>query len=164
MHALVRLLYDGALRIQDAVGLTFGDITLVQPDQDGLRYIRIDAKKTISRKIKFKQLTYDAIKRYQEKEGADDSRVMFQSTSVDDPAHKWVQALSRFFKKNNLDVQSHDFRKTFATTMYEKSKDISSVQKYLGHAKIATTQGYVEIDEEQMNQAVRKALEAEDQA
>lgn len=32
MHALVRLLYDGALRIQDAVGLTFGDITLVQPD------------------------------------------------------------------------------------------------------------------------------------
>ena len=48
MHALVLLLYDGALRIQDAVGLTFEDILSIKPNQYGDREIILVAKKTTS--------------------------------------------------------------------------------------------------------------------
>ena len=51
IHALVRLLYNGALRIQDAVGLTFGDITRLKPNKDGFRILKLVAKKSSSRLI-----------------------------------------------------------------------------------------------------------------
>ncbi len=65
MNALVRLLYDGALRLQDAVGLTFGDITQLQPDVHGERHITLAAKKTTSRRVSIEKQVYDAVKRYQ---------------------------------------------------------------------------------------------------
>ena len=48
---------------------------------------------------------------------------MFEPSKSDRPASKWVKALSRFFKKHNLDVMSHDFRATFATDLYNSGKD-----------------------------------------
>ena len=35
IYALISLLYAGALRIQDAIGLTFGSITQLEADDDG---------------------------------------------------------------------------------------------------------------------------------
>lgn len=40
-------------------------------------------------------------------------------------------------------VASHDLRMTFATEVYEHTKDIIAVQQLLGHADVTTTQGYV---------------------
>lgn len=40
-------------------------------------------------------------------------------------------------------VGSHDLRATFATTVYERTKDILLVQKLLGHSSVATTQRYI---------------------
>ena len=124
MYALIHLLYDGALRIQDAVGLTFGDIILVKPDANGHRYIDIISKKTKERTITITEPCYTAIKRYQEELSAPNTQVMFKSTVGDDPANRWVKALQRFFRKHNLGVKSHDFRTTFATHFYNSHKNI----------------------------------------
>lgn len=40
-------------------------------------------------------------------------------------------------------VSSHDLRATFATEVYEKTRDIILVQRLLGHASVTTTQVYV---------------------
>lgn len=40
-------------------------------------------------------------------------------------------------------ISSHDLRATFATALYEKTKDIRLVQKILGHASVVTTQVYI---------------------
>ena len=44
-------------------------------------------------------------------------------------------------------IQSHCFRVTRATNMYEKHKDVARVQKYLGHAKIETTMKYIKVNQ-----------------
>jgi len=89
MHVLVRLLYDSALRIQDAVGLTFGNILRVQPDKHGDRHFRLDAKKTTSRAISVGESVYDVVKSYQKEIGATDEQVMFAPSAGDVPSMKW---------------------------------------------------------------------------
>ena len=62
MNALVRLLYDGALRIQDAVGLKFDDILSLKVNQYGERKLFLIAKKTTARSVTLSQDVYDAVK------------------------------------------------------------------------------------------------------
>ena len=58
--------------------------------------------------------------------------------------------LQNFFKKHGhpegvSKIQSHCFRVKKATSMYEKTKDIVRVQKYLGHKRVETTQAYIKV-------------------
>ena len=50
------------------------------------------------------------------------------------------RALIDFAKEIGLEsLNLHDFRDTYATRLYEKTKDIKMVQSLLGHSDIATT-------------------------
>jgi site-specific recombinase XerD len=51
-------------------------------------------------------------------------------------------------------VSSHDLRATFATTVYDKTKNIRLVQSLLGHASVNTTMAYLGIDNDQARAAV----------
>ncbi len=63
-HAMVRLLYDMAARIQDVVGLTFKDILDVKKNAKGNRIITLKDKKTGVRVVKVKPDAYKAVKEY----------------------------------------------------------------------------------------------------
>ena len=45
------LLYDGACRIQDVVGMPFSKVTEAIPDEDGAIVVKFEAKKTTSRLV-----------------------------------------------------------------------------------------------------------------
>ena len=90
IYALISLLYTGALRIQDAVGLTFGSVMQLRADQDGYRKLHITAKKSTARTVMLSQETIDAVKSYQVAMGASDSRVMFPPGDGINPANKWT--------------------------------------------------------------------------
>jgi integrase/recombinase XerD len=47
-------------------------------------------------------------------------------------------------------VTTHDFRKTTATNLYKKTRNILAVQKLLGHKNIETTKLYIDIDQDQL--------------
>ena len=64
MYALVKLLHTCALRIQDAVGLTFGSITKLKPNKNRIRKLNIIGKKTTGRTVVVDQETVDAILAY----------------------------------------------------------------------------------------------------
>lgn len=51
-------------------------------------------------------------------------------------------------------VSSHDLRATFATAVYDKTKDIRLVQELLGHASSQTTELYTGVKLESMRSAV----------
>jgi integrase len=52
-------------------------------------------------------------------------------------------------------VASHDLRATFATAVYDKTKDIRLVQVLLGHANVNTTQLYIERSMDALREAVK---------
>ena len=76
--------------------------------------------------------------------------VMFKSGANQEKTNSWITNLQNFFKRHGhpegvFKIQSHCFRVKKATSMYEKTKDIVRVQKYLGHKKVETTQSYIKI-------------------
>ena len=50
------------MRIQDAIGLKFGDILSLKPNQYGERKLSLPAKKTTGRDVNLSQDVYDAVK------------------------------------------------------------------------------------------------------
>ena len=90
VHALISLIYKGALRIQDAIGLTFGSITLPKPDDDGHIKLHIKAKKSSARSIIIDKWAVDAVKAFQKKIRASDSDIMFPPGNGKNPANKWT--------------------------------------------------------------------------
>lgn len=58
MHALVSLLYDMAARIQDVVGLTFGQITKAKKNINDIREVDLPAKKTTARTVTISETAY----------------------------------------------------------------------------------------------------------
>ena len=58
------MLHDGALRIQDAVGLRFEQITKLKPDNKGIKILCLPAKKTTARKVAVSDNVIKAVKEY----------------------------------------------------------------------------------------------------
>lgn len=58
------------------------------------------------------------------------------------------------------DGASHDLRMTYATEVYERTKDIRLVQELLGHASPTTTQTYIDVKLAAKRAAVEFALTA----
>jgi len=58
-------------------------------------------------------------------------------------------------------ISSHDLRMTFATFIYEQTKDIRLVQELLGHSSIETTQIYVGLNPNATRAAVNTAFATE---
>lgn len=52
-------------------------------------------------------------------------------------------------------ISSHDLRATFATAVFDKTKDVRIVQELLGHASSSTTDGYIGVTQAKMREAVQ---------
>ena len=102
--------------------------------------------------------TIIAIKAYQEEISAKDSDIMFEPGAGRNPANKWTQMLRKFFKKHGHEVKSHDFRVTKATDYYNDCTDVVKVQRFLGHAQVSTTQGYVKMSIEELDKTTHEHL------
>ena len=139
VYALISLLYAGALRIQDVVGLTFGSVTQLKADEDGCVKLHIRAKKSTARSVMLDRETVDAVKAYQDSIGATDSKIMFPAGGGRIEANKWTKVLTKFYKPHGLTVKSHDFRTTSATEYYKATQDIVATSQFLGHKKVVTT-------------------------
>ena len=96
IYSLVKLLHTCALRIQDAVGLTFGQVTQLKVNKSGFRKLKLVGKKTTGRTVLVDQHTFEAILAYQQEIEAEDEDEMFPPGDGHDPANKWVKKLKRF--------------------------------------------------------------------
>ena len=127
IHALILLLLQGAMRIQDAVGLTFHDITSLKVNNDGRAKLTLRAKKTNARDIYLTKEAIQAVKTYQADKGAKADDIMFEpSSNPGSETNRWSNCHGRFFKGYGLKVTSHDFRTTMITSFYNETKDLAT--------------------------------------
>ena len=104
IHALISLLKTCALRIQDAIGLTFGTITQQTADEKGYIKLHLAAKKTTARTVTVDSETIAIVKVYQNRFRYSDSDIMFPPGEGQDPANKWTNLIRKFFKRHGLTV------------------------------------------------------------
>ena len=56
--------------------------------------------------------------------------------------------------KAGIPIHTHSFRHYFATTFVEKGANIRVVQKLLGHSSLNTTQGYLSVTANHLEEAI----------
>lgn len=71
-----------------------------------------------------------------------------------DMAYKIMRAAADEF--NLVDIGTHTLRKTFGYHLYQKTKDITLVQKMLNHSDKSITMRYIGMDQDMMDAAMNR--------
>ncbi len=140
-RAILELLYAGGLRVSELTGLCVADLSL----DAGRALVRGKGDK--ERIVPLGALCVKAIGEYLERGRpalARNGRAnqLFLSTRGAALSREWVW---RLVKSSDSHASPHKLRHSCATHMVEGGADLRSVQTFLGHADIATTQVYTHL-------------------
>lgn len=153
--ALLTLIYGCGLRISEALGLCYRDIT-------GQDNVRITGKGNKQRIVPLLPLVQTAIAEYVascphplERDGP---LFIGRRGKKLDPAifQKQVRKVRHVLGLPDT-VTPHAFRHSFATHLLSAGGDLRSIQELLGHSSLSTTQRYTHIDRTRLMNAYKNA-------
>jgi integrase/recombinase XerD len=140
-RAILELLYAGGLRVSELTGLRVADLSL-----DAGRVL-VRGKGDKERIVPLGALCIKALGEYLERGRpalARNKRAnqLFLSVRGGALSREWVW---RLVKSSDSHASPHKLRHSAATHMVERGADLRTVQTFLGHADIATTQVYTHL-------------------
>ena len=141
--SMIELLYSCALRVSELVGINLEDIDM----DEG--FVKVIGKGNKSRFSPVGQKTIDILKRYIKLRPKCDSNALFVNKKNTRISSRTVQNI---VKKRALEVgvsinvHPHMLRHAAATHFLQSSHDLRTVQEYLGHKSIKSTQVYTHLD------------------
>ncbi len=154
--AILVLLYGCGLRISEALGLNFGDIS------ESSTFLRVKGKGNKERIVPLFPLIWQKIKKYilmcpyEFRTG----EALFVGARGDRLSPRIVQrtmeAIRQELKLPDT-LTPHALRHSFATHLLDKGTDLRSIQELLGHSSLATTQKYTEVQTKALHKEYRKA-------
>jgi integrase/recombinase XerD len=140
-RAILELLYAGGLRVSELTGLGAEDLSLSEDR------VLVRGKGDKERLVPLGRAAIEALETYL-KTGrpaiarpASGSR-LFLSARGEPLSREWVW---RLVKRAGANASPHVLRHSCATHMVENGADLRTVQTFLGHADIATTQVYTHV-------------------
>ncbi|WP_048152540.1 site-specific tyrosine recombinase/integron integrase [Palaeococcus ferrophilus] len=152
---IVLLLYTSGLRVSELCNLKKEDVDF----ERSLLHVR-GGKGAKDRVVPIPKATLQLIERYLNGRD-DDSEYLFvedrrQSKDRLSPKTVWY-LLRKYGERAGVKVTPHMLRHSFATHMLENGVDIRSIQEFLGHSSLSTTQIYTRVTVEHLRKAQEKA-------
>lgn len=140
---ILRLLYEGGLRIGEAVNLWIEDINI---NECSIRVRKSKTRAGQGRKVYVSKETINLFQDYiiDFHVGDIDTNYLFYNLSGPNKGKPFStqgmrSVVKRIRKKTGIYFTPHMFRHTFATELHENGVDISMIQKLLGHSHVQTT-------------------------
>jgi len=144
-HAILELLYAGGLRVGEICALRVEDVRL------DVQRAQVKGKGDKERIVPLGRRACEAIEAYLERarpalavHATGMRREMFLSVRGNALTRQWVWQMVRDCSDGKT-ASPHRLRHSCATHMVEHGADLRSVQTFLGHADIATTQVYTHV-------------------
>lgn len=140
-----------ALQLQASLGLRIGDILKLKVNSFKNGMLEIKEDKT--NKLQYRQINptvYSCIKDYaiDHKLGQLDNLFKIGVRQV----QKHLKLTTEYLGIDN--ISTHSFRKLFATTAYKQNNNnLELVKELLNHTSVATTQRYIRVSQQAINQA-----------
>jgi site-specific recombinase XerD len=139
-RAIIELLYGSGIRRAELAGLNLDDVDL------GARVAMVTGKGNKRRMVPLTEAAANAMQSYLHQRPASNDRAFFLSNRNARLGLRQVwQIVKDYAAKSGIDrATTHAMRHSFATHFIEGGGDLSSLQRLLGHANIATTQIYID--------------------
>jgi integrase/recombinase XerC len=140
---MIELLYSCALRVSELVGINLEDIDM----NEG--FVKVMGKGNKARFSPMGQTTIDVLKRYIKQRPTCNSDALFINQKNTRISTRTVQNV---VKKRalqvgvSINVHPHLLRHAAATHFLQSSHDLRTVQEFLGHKSIKSTQVYTHLD------------------
>jgi integrase len=139
------------LRIQDILNFKVKDVS-------GEQIVMTEMKTGKRKIIQLNPPLQREIKKYTANMNPDDylfpSRQGKNKPLKRDMAYKIMRKAADEF--DLVDIGTHTLRKTFGYHMYQKTKDITMVQRLLNHSDKSITMRYIGMDQDMMNSAMNR--------
>lgn len=147
-QAMCELLYASGIRVSELVAINLADVDLKA------RLIRVKGKGNKERIVPIHQLCADLLLQWLINfrasliENADEEALFVGARGERINVRVVRQILKKMGQELgiNKSLHPHRLRHSYATHMLESGADLRSIQELLGHATIATTERYTEID------------------
>ncbi len=141
--AMIELIYSCALRVSELVGLDTNELDL----NEG--FVKVMGKGAKMRFIPVGKSAISAVNNYLAIKPQSDNGALFTNRDQKRISVRTVQSMIK--KRANsvgikVDVHPHMLRHAAATHFLQSSHDLRSVQEYLGHKSIKSTQVYTHLD------------------
>ena len=139
-RAILELLYGSGIRRAELADLNIDDIDF------GQRVAMVTGKGNKRRMVPLTEASVVAMQHYQHQRPASTDRAFFLSNRNARLGVRQVwQIVKDYAAQSGVDrATTHAMRHSFATHFIEGGGDVSSLQRLLGHANIATTQIYID--------------------
>ena len=140
---MIELLYSCALRVSELVGINLEDIDM----DEG--FVKVMGKGGKARFSPMGQTTVDVLKRYIKQRPSSATNALFINQNNTRISTRTVQNV---VKKRalqvgiSINVHPHMLRHAAATHFLQSSHDLRTVQEFLGHKSIKSTQVYTHLD------------------
>lgn len=157
--AILEIIYSCGLRISEAIGINLSDIDTL----GGV--IKVKGKGKKERMCPLGKPAVKSIRKYLSirKNWTSNSKPAAPLFINQDGGRLTSRSFQRFFKKYLFTVElapdytPHKLRHSFATHLLDAGADLRSVQEFLGHESLSTTQIYTHVSAEHMKNIYRKA-------
>lgn len=151
-RAILELLYATGLRLSEIVALDVGNVDL------NSRQVRAWGKGSKERMVLMGKPAAEALRRYFRQsrtklQGKKNTQALFLNRFGERIAERRIQyIITKYARQAGLDmrVYPHMLRHTFATHMLDGGADLRAVQELLGHTRLATTQVYTHVTQNQV--------------
>jgi integrase/recombinase XerC len=143
-RALFEVMYGSGLRVSEAVGLNYGDVSL----KEG--WVRVLGKGSKERIVPFGPPAAEALEALLGERGKlgpkDPVFVNFRGGRL--TARSVARILARHLLRIAAarSISPHGLRHSFATHLLANGADLRTIQELLGHARLSTTQRYTHVD------------------
>ena len=150
---VLEILYSTGMRITELISLPLADFVQIHDK------IQIKGKGGVYRIVAFNSESQKVIVEWLNLRSSlkvfENNRYMFPKTNSKDfvsrqSVYKDVLELSKSVGINNKEVSPHKIRHSFATHLLNRGADLRSLQKFLGHADISTTEIYTHVQSERL--------------
>ena len=155
-YLIAKLLYDTGVRLNELINVKIANIDIP------LRCIYLANSKTGEpRFVFFKESTRTLLNSYLNKED-EDTPYLFPS--LDGTGHIRGESIYRAFRRlqERLEIKQsispHKFRHTFAQLYLLNGGNTATLQKYLGHSELSTTEMYLRFNKEYLKEMYDKTM------
>jgi len=151
-RALLAMLYGGGLRVSEACGLRLADLSLRVGGEEGPGLLRVTGKGGKERLVPFGGRARERLERWLQlgrpsRPGRSPFVLLSKSGGPLDRHRAW-RVVRRWAQAAELpvEVHPHTLRHSCATHLLAGGGDLRSVQEFLGHADLRTTERYTHVD------------------